>query len=166
MHTNKYLSRFVSTGTRLVILAIMLVALFSSSRPAAAAAVSFDLYAVTGTTVLAGQTVTVWGYNSTGAAATQPGGPTLVVNEGDVVTINLINNLSVDTGLLFQGQAMAPDTSGVAAGGNKSYTFTASRPGTYLYGAGFAARSSISNSYGPVRRLDRAPGCRNYQRHQ
>ena len=55
MHTNTLLSRFVTTGTRLVILAAMLMAAFISSvTPASAATVPFDLYAVTGTTTLAG----------------------------------------------------------------------------------------------------------------
>ena len=41
------------------------------------------------------------------------------------------------TALLFQGQAMVPDPTGVAAGGGtKTYTFTATNPGTFLYEAG------------------------------
>lgn len=94
------------------------------------------LYAVAGTAALPGQTVPVWGYNSTNAAVTQPGGPTIVVNQGSTVTIALHNQLAAATGLLVQGQDMIPDTTGVPAGGTKTYTFTASRPGTYLYEAG------------------------------
>jgi hypothetical protein len=51
------------------------------------------------------------------------------------VTIRLHNNLDVPTGLLFQGQAMAPDITGVAPLGTGTYTFTAGAPGTYLYEA-------------------------------
>jgi FtsP/CotA-like multicopper oxidase with cupredoxin domain len=98
---------------------------------------SFNLYAVTGTATLPGQSVTTWGYTTDGSTATQPGGPTLVVNQGDEVTINLYNQLgSEDTALLIQGQPMIPDLTGVASGGNKSYVFTASKPGTFLYEAG------------------------------
>ena len=94
------------------------------------------LYAVAGSAPLPGATVTVWGYNSTNDPVTQPGGPTLTVNQGDTVSIALHNQLGEDTALLFQGQDMIPDTTGAAPGGTKLYTFTASRPGTYLYEAG------------------------------
>ena len=79
----------------------------------------------------------IWGYSATGASgtATLPG-PVLIVNQGDTVTVTLHNNLSEPTALLFQGQAMVPDLTGVAAGGTKAYTFTATNPGTFLYEAG------------------------------
>lgn len=96
---------------------------------------SSDLYAVAGTAALPGQTVNVLGYSGTGAAVTQPGGPTLVFNQGDSVSITLHNALTVPTGLLLQGQALPPDVSGVPAGGTKTYTFIAGQPGTYLYEA-------------------------------
>ncbi|HFE66308.1 MAG TPA: hypothetical protein ENJ93_03510, partial [Chloroflexi bacterium] len=69
-------------------------------------------------------------------AVTQPGGPTLIVNEGDTVEIVLHNELSEPTSLLIRGQDMMPDLTGVAPGGTKLYSFTASQPGTYLYEAG------------------------------
>jgi FtsP/CotA-like multicopper oxidase with cupredoxin domain len=101
---------------------------------------ALDLYAVTGSTTLPGSAtpVTVWGYNYTGSPATQPGGPVIVVNQGETVTIILHNNLGVgeNTALLFQGQNLIPDTSGAGAGGTKTYTFVASQPGTFLYEAG------------------------------
>ncbi len=122
----------------------------AAPRPAAMhmrrASVPIDLYAVAGSTTMypvstATETPTsipVWGYNFTGAAATQPGGPTIDVNQGDVVTITLHNTLPEATSLLLQGQAITPDTVGAAAGsGTKTYTFTASKPGTFLYEAGF-----------------------------
>jgi hypothetical protein len=108
----------------------------------------FDLYAVSGTTTLPGDSVTVWGYNSSNAPVTQPGGPTLVVNEGDTVMVMLHNELTVDTGLLFHGQDMIPDTTGVAGGGTKLYTFVANRPGTYLYGAGLLPGTQYQPSMG------------------
>jgi hypothetical protein len=96
----------------------------------------FDLYAVTGSASLPGATVTVWGYNTTSSPVTQPGGPTLVVNQGDIVMVTLHNQLAESTALLFQGQDMIPDVTGAAPGGTKDYSFVASRPGTYLYEAG------------------------------
>ncbi len=104
--------------------------------PAAGTFAGFDLYAVSGSTALPDQTVTVWGYNDTGAPASMPGGPSLIVNQGDAVVVTLHNMLSEPTAILFQGQEMVPDTAGVAAGGSKTYIFTANRPGTYLYEAG------------------------------
>ncbi len=67
------------------------------------------------------------------------GTPGNVVTEGDVVTVVLHNGLTEATALLFQGQAIPPDTTGAAPGGTATYTFTASKPGTFLYEAGFIA---------------------------
>ncbi|NOT84737.1 MAG: multicopper oxidase domain-containing protein [Methylococcaceae bacterium] len=114
----------------------------TSACSSASGAATCTLFAKTGTATLpsAGATtvlVPTWGYTGTvGGTVVQPGGPVLVVNQGDVVTVTLTNNLTETTGLLFQGQNLPPDTTGVVAGGTKSYTFTASAPGTYLYEAG------------------------------
>lgn len=98
--------------------------------------VSFDLYAVTGTASLPGQSVTIWAYTTDGSSATQPGGPVLVVNQGDTVSISLHNQLVESTALLIQGQSIIPDLIGTPAGDTKIYTFTADKPGTFLYEAG------------------------------
>ncbi len=69
----------------------------------------FDLHAVAGTTTLPdGASVAIWGYTSDGSAATKPGGPTLIVNQGDLVAIKLHNTLAEATSLLIQGQIMVP----------------------------------------------------------
>jgi FtsP/CotA-like multicopper oxidase with cupredoxin domain len=75
-------------------------------------------------------------------------GPQLTFNQGDVVTINLHNDLSVDTALLFQGQSMLPDLTGVSNGGTQSYTFTVDKPGTFLYEAGLAPGFQIQVAMG------------------
>jgi hypothetical protein len=102
-----------------------------------------DLWAKTGTTTLpGGATVNVWGYtDSANGTVTSPGGPMLIVNQGETVTVNLNNTLAEASALLFQGQAMIPDTTGAASGGTKSYTFTATKPGTYVYEAGLLPNS-------------------------
>jgi hypothetical protein len=127
-----------------------LLVLLAPAGAAVAATVPFSLYAVTGTTTIGSQTVPVWGYNSTNAAVTRPGGPTLVVNQGDTVQITLFNQLpaTVSTALLVQGQAMVPDRTGVASLSNKVYTFTAGRPGTYLYEAGLLANAQYQVGMG------------------
>ena len=126
----------------------VLVALLAPATAAHAATVACtapgNLYAVSGSTTLGVQSVRVWGYNTTGAPATAPGGPTLCVNAGDTVTVTLHNALTdasdnpvtENTALLFQGQEMIPDRTGAAPGATKLYKFTASKPGTYLYEAG------------------------------
>ncbi|MDX6357849.1 MAG: hypothetical protein QOH37_903, partial [Nocardioidaceae bacterium] len=104
--------------------------------PAQAASPSLDLWAETGSVVMPnGQSVTVWGYQDHDAAAARPGGPTLRVTAGDEVTITLHNRVGERTGLLVQGQPMVPDLTGIAAGDQTSYTFTADLPGTFLYEA-------------------------------
>ncbi len=120
--------------------------LFGPVGSASAADVDIHLEATTGTTSLPGKSgptsVPVWGYCVRPDAGTpcgpleRPGGPTLTVDEGDHVTITLHDGLSERTSLLLGGQQMAPDTEGAAAGGEHTYSFTASRPGTYLYQAG------------------------------
>jgi FtsP/CotA-like multicopper oxidase with cupredoxin domain len=115
--------------------------LLAGSAATSAANVTVDLCATAGSTASAAiaPAVPIWAYVSgtcPAAAPGAPGGPVIDVNVGDVVTVNLYNALPEASGLLFQGQALVPDTTGAAQnGGSKSYTFTASTPGTYLYQA-------------------------------
>ena len=108
-----------------------------------------------------GASVYSWGYGCNGATA-QPGfapalpnqtcptmqvpGPTLIVTEGQTVTVILTNQLPTaagNTSILFPGFNVAP-TGGVAGlltqeaapGGTVTYTFTASAPGTHAYYSG------------------------------
>jgi FtsP/CotA-like multicopper oxidase with cupredoxin domain len=104
---------------------------------------SCDLWAETGTIAgLPGAPaagISVWGYRTSAAAAVAPGGPTLVVNQGDAVSITLHNaGIPSATSLMIAGQPGAPDTAGVTMGGSKVYSFAAGalKPGTYLYEAG------------------------------
>ncbi len=73
-------------------------------------------------------------------------GPTLIVTEGQTVTVNLVNGLPTaagDTSILFPGFQVTA-TGGVtglltqeaAPGGTVSYSFTASAPGTHAYYSG------------------------------
>ena len=130
---------------------VLSACLVAVSGAAMAANVTLDLWAKAGTTSLpGGASVNVWGYTrSADASVNQPGGPTLVVNQGDVVTINLTNTLPAATAVLFQGQAMVPDKVGAApTTGTRSYTFTASKPGTYLYEAGLLPNSQYQAAMG------------------
>ena len=101
------------------------------------ATVTCELWAKTGTLTLPGSvTVPVWGYAISAAGLAEVSGPALIANAGDAVTVILHNDLAVPTALYFEGQAMIPDLTGVATGAQKTYTFTATEPGTFLYEAG------------------------------
>jgi FtsP/CotA-like multicopper oxidase with cupredoxin domain len=108
-----------------------------------------------------GQMVYSWGYgcaNTTGltflpatdiagsCGAMQIPGPTLIVTEGQTVTVTLTNGLPTaagNTSILFPGFQVAPSggvagllTQEAAPGGSVSYTFTAGSPGTRAYYSG------------------------------
>jgi FtsP/CotA-like multicopper oxidase with cupredoxin domain len=108
-----------------------------------------------------GASIYAWGYGCAGAPAgfapfagncpaMQLPGPTLIVTEGDTVTVTLTNNLppaAGSTSILFPGFQVTA-TGGVAGrfvreaasgGGTVSYTFTASSPGTHAYSSGTQA---------------------------
>ena len=125
---------------------------------------SFNLSTGTGyITTPDGDSLLIWGY---GSGVPQYPGPTLIVNQGDTVTINLTNNLPQPTSIIFPGQGDDPSTpadESVAAsggtcpgtagclltaeatenGGTASYTFTATHAGTYLYHSGTNAELQI-----------------------
>jgi len=91
-----------------------------------------------------GNTHYSWGYALNGGTMQYPG-PTMIVNQGDVVTVNLTNTLPVPVSVVFPGQANVAAAGGVdglmtrevaAGGGTVTYTFTASNPGTYQYHSG------------------------------
>jgi len=116
------------------------------------AEITIDLYAAAGTTTLpaGGQTVAVWGYTTSGGPVTAPGGPVLTVDEGDVVHVRLHNQLAETTSLQFPGQSIVPDTTGLAPSptDTRTYTFTASRPGTYLYESGLVPNTQHQAAMG------------------
>jgi FtsP/CotA-like multicopper oxidase with cupredoxin domain len=86
----------------------------------------------------------MWSYKAAGDDFQVPG-PVLCVTEGDVVTVNLTNNLPEPVSIVFPGQTGVTASGGslglltkeaAASGGTVSYTFTAEEPGTYLYESG------------------------------
>jgi FtsP/CotA-like multicopper oxidase with cupredoxin domain len=109
---------------------------------------TFNFTAKTGLiTTPDGDSLMLWGY-ALGDGPMQYPGPTLIVNQGDTITINLNNDLGVTdmpVSIVFPGQQ------GVGASGGSaglltqestgpadmvSYTFTASHAGTYQYYSG------------------------------
>jgi FtsP/CotA-like multicopper oxidase with cupredoxin domain len=110
-----------------------------------------------------GSSVYSWGYGCNGAPtgykpsaisgafcnAMQVPGPTLIVQQGDTVVVNLTNNLPMaagNTSILFPGFNVTTSTGTgtarglltqeAAPGGTVTYTFTATTPGTRVYYSG------------------------------
>ena len=122
---------------------------------------SFTLDARSGYIVLAdGNTMFMWSYSPSGGAFQYPG-PVLCVNEGDTVTVVLHNSLSEATSIIFPGQenvqangspaqpqfngggALTSLTNVASPGGNVTYSFVASKPGTYLYESGTSPEKQV-----------------------
>ncbi len=95
-----------------------------------------------------GNSIYMWGY-ANGDGTMQYPGPTMIVNQGDTVTVTLNNRLPVTNSLVFPGHKVtasggtaglltqeAPPAAGAVPGGPVVYTFVASEPGTYLYHSG------------------------------
>jgi FtsP/CotA-like multicopper oxidase with cupredoxin domain len=97
-----------------------------------------------------GGSLLAWGYAADDRGpfpgVMQYPGPTLIVNQGDTVTINLRNTLPMPVSMVFPGQTGVVASGGAAgllaneAPGDGTttvtYTFTAGQPGTYLYHSG------------------------------
>jgi len=115
-------------------------------------------------------TMYMWSYGPGSVASDasfQHPGPTLCVNQGDVVTVKVTNSLPVTynlrTSMVFPGQEgvqvvnldttttpVAPEpannslTNSVATGDSITYTFTASKPGTFIYESGTDPKTQVT----------------------
>jgi FtsP/CotA-like multicopper oxidase with cupredoxin domain len=108
-----------------------------------------------------GNTVFMWGFSESGKPFQYPG-PILCVNEGDTVTIRLQNTLpDDDVSIIFPGhEAVLADgapaqpqfiganlvsLTNMAArgGGSVTYSFVASKPGTYVYESGTEPQKQV-----------------------
>ena len=124
-------------------------AIVGASGTLAGSTRSFELFAGEGYISAAdGVQIYSWGYGaavgSGGTGLMQISGPTLLVNQGETVTISFTNNLPTRTSMLFPGQSGVSASGGsagvlaqeAAPGQTVTYSFVASRPGTYLYQSG------------------------------
>jgi hypothetical protein len=90
-----------------------------------------------------GNSLLLWGYASGSARAQYPG-PTLIVNQGELVTVTFTNALTVPASIHFPGQRAVEAAGGVPGalvqeappGQTVTYTFRAERAGTFLYHSG------------------------------
>jgi FtsP/CotA-like multicopper oxidase with cupredoxin domain len=104
-----------------------------------------------------GNSIPFWGFADTDSqnpinGTVQYPGPTLIVNEGDTVTIELTNNLEEPVSMVFPGLDVQTVTAPVFShgakvglssivpeavpGGTTPYVFKANRPGTFYYQTG------------------------------
>jgi FtsP/CotA-like multicopper oxidase with cupredoxin domain len=129
-----------------------------------------------------GQMIYSWGYGCNGAApgflpsaiagascgSMQVPGPTLIVTEGQAVTVNLTNNLPApagNTSILFPGFTVTPSggvqgllTQEAIHGGTVTYKFTASTPGTRSYYSGTQSDLQVEmGMYGVIIVLPQTP---------
>jgi len=111
-----------------------------------------------------GNMIYMWGY-AQGDSPMQYPGPTLIVDQGTTVTVNLTNQLSVAVSIVFPGQEGVEAIGGTAGlltqeaapnGGAVSYRFTATHPGTYQYYSG--TRMDLQVDMGLVGALIVRPG--------
>lgn len=142
--------------TRLLLLAMIALVSFAPRAYAAAPGITGPSFQLTASeayiTEPDGQAIYSWGFGCNGVPSgfapngikgnctnMQVPGPTLIVNEGDVVTVVLTNNLPASTGntsILFPGFSVTPSggapgllTQEAVPGGSVTYKFTASSPG-------------------------------------
>lgn len=89
----------------------------------------------------------MWGYSDdAGNGMMQYPGPTLIINEGDTITINLTNEICQPVSMLFPGQEDVTALGGIIGEITNeappdgvtvcTYTFEANNPGTYTYYSG------------------------------
>ena len=98
-----------------------------------AASRNYTLYISAGSLTVngaGGATLNAWGYSDTAGSPKVPG-PVLTADEGDTVSITVINNHTLSHNFVIQG--VTTDTTPIPAGQTRGYSFTASTAGTYLY---------------------------------
>src|SRR6266853_1225227 len=154
----------ITRSSLLPVVMMALALLFTATAHAAAPGITGTSFSLTAQTAFLnqpdGSAVYAWGY---GCATTftpafapampnqncptmQVPGPTLIVKEGQKITVMLTNNLPTaagNTSILFPGFQVS-STNGVVGllaheavpGGTVTYTFTASTPGTHAYYSG------------------------------
>ena len=166
--------------------------LFSASAQAAAPGITGPTFSLQAKdayiTQPDGQAVYSWGYGCNGAPggyapsaitgtfcnAMQLPGPTLIVTEGQTVTVNLMNNLPIaagNTSILFPGFNVTTSCSAAtpvgaqglltceaAPASSATYTFTASAPGTHAYYSGTQGDLQVEMGlYGAIIVLPKTP---------
>jgi len=94
---------------------------------------SYTLYITSGNWTIngnGGATLAVWTFTDVAGMPKVPG-PILTANEGDALSITVVNNHTANHNFLVKG--LTTDTTAIAPGTSKIYNFSASKAGTYVY---------------------------------
>lgn len=95
-----------------------------------------------------GNSILIWGFTDNATGRVQYPAPTLILDQGNTITVELTNTLDVPVSIVFPGQTSVtaeavsgPTQNGLltleaGTSGTVRYTFVASRPGTYHYHSG------------------------------
>ncbi|MEJ2273049.1 MAG: multicopper oxidase domain-containing protein [Woeseiaceae bacterium] len=146
MENNKLCAGWTRSFLATVSMTVLLASGMAHAAVSGVQGPGFTLSAEVGyISVADGGSIYSWGYTNTGTM--QLPGPTLIVTEGDMVTVELSNNLPAaagNTSIVFPGQREVAATGGVKGdlaqeaqtGGSVTYTFEAGPPGTYQYHSG------------------------------
>jgi FtsP/CotA-like multicopper oxidase with cupredoxin domain len=160
------MKKAISMSKLLPVVMLALALLFTATAQGAAPGITGPTFRLTAQAAYItqpdGQSIYSWGYGcngapggyapaaitppSTGCPTMQIPGPTLIVTQGQAVSVTLTNGLPTSAGntsILFPGFAVTA-TGGVAGlitreaapGSTVTYTFTASSPGTHSYYSG------------------------------
>jgi FtsP/CotA-like multicopper oxidase with cupredoxin domain len=172
-------TKMKNAKTQLLLAVFVMVVLLAPAANAATPGITGPNFSLTAQSASLsqpdGQSVYSWGYGcSQGPSGFAPSaissatcnsmqvpGPTLIVTQGQVVTVTLTNNLPAaagNTSILFPGFDVASSggVTGLLAqeaplGGTVTYTFTASTPGTHAYYSGTQSDLQVEmGMYGAV----------------
>jgi FtsP/CotA-like multicopper oxidase with cupredoxin domain len=128
----------------LVVTLLLFVVSLAQARIDGVTGQSFSLTAKSGKVTTAdGSGLFFWGYANADGVVQYPG-PTMIVTQGQPVTVTLANQLNTPVSVVFPGQEVTASggvpgllTREVLPGGTPvTYTFTPTVPGTYLYHSG------------------------------
>ncbi len=183
----KLFKSYQNTGRALAVCALMAVSMGVNAEILGTQATVWDLYAKQAQiSTPDGDSFQIWAFAESAGGAAQYPGPTMIVDEGDTVTVTLYNDdvSQQDVSLVFPGQGnvnkdcdigFVPTVTGchttfadgnnvVAAGGTQSitYTFVAGKPGTYMYHSGVSPQVQIDMGLVGtliVRAADSPDGC-------
>ena len=158
---------YQNTGRALALGSLMTMSLGANAAIEGTHETMFDLYANKAQiSTPDGDSFQIWGFADSDDSAAQYPGPTLIVDEGDTVMVTVYNNdvTQQSVSLVFPGQTgisktcnigllsftgchgtSADGANAVAAGLGHSitYTFEATKPGTYMYHSGVSPQIQI-----------------------
>ena len=164
----KLFKSYQNTGRALAMGSLMAVSFGANAEILGTEGSMFDLYANQAQiSTPDGDSIRIWGFAETPTGVAQYPGPTLIVTEGDTVSVTVHNNdvSQQSVSLVFPGQAgisklcnigpvgtftgcfttFADGQNAVAAGIGHSitYSFLAAKPGTYMYHSGVSPQIQI-----------------------